>query len=146
MKKLYWAACTYLGMGLLAGVFYREFTKIYTGDGGQTQLNILHTHLLTLGMMFFLICLGLDYAFSLSSHRQFTAWFVLHNIALGWTITFMLINGIVHATNHGDAWSAAWSGLAGVGHILLTISFIMFFVILHKRIKVTQRRSSTPHS
>ena len=28
-----------------------------------------------------------------------------------------------------------WSGMAGLGHILLTIAFIMFFRILGKRIR-----------
>ena len=36
---------------------------------------------------------------------------------------------------NGDAWGPMWSGMAGLGHILLTIAFIMFFRILGKRIR-----------
>lgn len=45
MKKLYYSAVIYTVLGLLAGLFYRELTKAqdFTGD---TQLSVLHTHLL----------------------------------------------------------------------------------------------------
>lgn len=142
MKKLYWASCAYLALGLIAGVFYREFTKVFDGHGGETQLNTLHTHLLALGMMFFLICIALERAFTLSAHRRFSTWFILHNVALVWTIGFMVANGVVHAMNKDELWGPAWSGLAGVGHILLTVSFVMFFVILNKRIRVTEYQHS----
>ena len=134
MRKLYIAAATYLGFGLFAGVFYREWTRVF--DAVETsQLNTLHTHLLVLGTFFFLIALALEKLFSLSAHKSFNAWFIVHNIALVWTIGFMLANGIVHTTGNGDAWGAMWSGMAGLGHILLTIAFIMFFMILGKRIR-----------
>ena len=47
----------------------------------------------------------------------------------------MAANGIVHTMGNGDAWGPMWSGMAGLGHILLTIAFIMFFRILGKRIR-----------
>jgi hypothetical protein len=45
-------------LGVLSGLAYREFTKVkhFTGD---TQLSVLHTHLLALRMLFFLIVLVL---------------------------------------------------------------------------------------
>lgn len=142
MKKLYVAAVVYLILGLSAGVFYREFTRVFDGAGGSTQLNTLHTHLMSLGVLFFLIALLLERSFRLSAHPNFTLWFWLHNIALFWTIGFMTANGIVHATGNGDAWTAMWSGLAGVGHILLTVSFALFFVILGKRVRLAGYRDA----
>lgn len=134
MRKLYIAAATYLGLGLAAGVFYREWTRFFDAVE-SSQLNTLHTHLLTLGTLFFLIALGLERGFGLTAHKNFNAWFILHNVALAWTVGFMLANGIVHTMGHGDSWTAAFSGVAGLGHILLTISFVMFFVILGKRVR-----------
>lgn len=134
MRKIYYAAATYLGLGLIAGVFYREWTRFFDAVA-DSQLNTLHTHLLVLGTFFFLIVLGLEKLFRLSAHKSFDTWFILHNVALAWTIGFMVANGVVHTMGHGDAWTAMWSGLAGIGHILLTVSFVLFFVILNKRIR-----------
>lgn len=134
MRKIYIAAATYLGLGLAAGVFYREWTRFFDAVE-SSQLNTLHTHLLVLGTFFFLIVLALEKLFRLTAHKSFNAWFIVQNIALAWTIGFMLANGIVHTMGSGDAWGPMWSGMAGLGHILLTIAFIMFFVILSKRIR-----------
>lgn len=134
MRKLYIAAATYLGLGLAAGVFYREWTRFHDAVE-SSQLNTLHTHLLTLGTFFFLIALALEKLFALSAHKNFNLWFVLHNVALVWTIGFMVANGLVHTMGNGDSWGAAQSGIAGLGHILLTATFVMFFVILGKRIR-----------
>lgn len=74
MKKIYYAALSYLIAGLISGLFYRSFTRAndFTGD---SQLSVVHTHLLTLGMLFFLAVLALDKLFTLSNLRMFTAFF-----------------------------------------------------------------------
>ncbi len=56
MRKIYYAANTYMILGLAGGLYYRELTKLnhFTGDG---QLGLVHTHLLALGMLFFLVML-----------------------------------------------------------------------------------------
>lgn len=66
MKKLYVAALTYMILGLIAGLYYRELTKAYdfTGD---SQLSVVHTHLLALGMLFFLIVFGLEKLFGITA-------------------------------------------------------------------------------
>ncbi|WP_448852568.1 DUF2871 domain-containing protein [Corynebacterium sp. 335C] len=139
MRKIFIAAAVYLGLGLFAGVFYREFTRAADALGSTTQLNTLHTHLLVLGVFFFLIVLCLERLFQLTAHTWFNGWFIFHNVALAWTIGMMAANGIVHVTGNADSWTAMWSGIAGIGHILLTVSFIMFFVMLGKRLKVAER-------
>lgn len=74
MKKIYNAALAYLIAGLIAGIFYREITKAFNFTG-ITQLSVLHTHLLTLGMLFFLILIPIEKTFSLTRSRWFTAFF-----------------------------------------------------------------------
>ena len=68
IRASYYAAHTYVIVGVLSGLFYREFTKAkdFTGD---TQLALMHTHLLALGMLGFLIVLALDKQFRLSGTR-----------------------------------------------------------------------------
>nr|WP_120491576.1 DUF2871 domain-containing protein [Corynebacterium lactis] len=134
MRKLFTAAAVYLGLGLFAGLFYREFTRAMDFTE-QTQLNTLHTHLFVLGTFFFLIALGLDKAFNFSSLKGFSGWFVLHNVGIVWTIGFMVANGIVHVVSGPEAWGAMYAGMAGIGHIILTVSFIQFFVLLNKALK-----------
>lgn len=70
MKALYMAAIFYLFFGLVAGLFYREFTKLqHFPEAEYTQLNVAHTHLLALGFMLFLIFLALEKVFALSRQR-----------------------------------------------------------------------------
>ena len=52
MKKLYNAAFSYLIIGLLSGVFAREYSKAQ-GIKGSTMLQLVHTHVLVLGFVFF---------------------------------------------------------------------------------------------
>ncbi len=55
MKKLYNASFTYLIIGLLSGIFAREYGK-YKGILGSTLLNLLHTHTLVLGFFLLFNC------------------------------------------------------------------------------------------
>ena len=59
MNRLYYSAVLYTLLGLAAGLYYRELTKAqdFVGD---SQLSVVHTHLLALGMLFFLVVLALE--------------------------------------------------------------------------------------
>ena len=54
MKKYINLSLIYAISGLLAGLFYREFTK-WNGFTGVTTLGKVHTHLFMLGMFLFLL-------------------------------------------------------------------------------------------
>ena len=56
MKKYLYMSTTFLVLGLLSGIFYREFTK-FAGFEGSTVLSAVHSHLLILGFIFGLILL-----------------------------------------------------------------------------------------
>ncbi|MFD6158081.1 DUF2871 domain-containing protein [Nocardia sp. NPDC060256] len=131
MKKLYYAAHTYMIVGVVSGLFYRELTKWYdfTGD---TQLGVVHTHLLALGMLFHLIVLPLEKLFTLSTSKLFDWFFWVYNAGLALTVAVMTVHGI--QTVVGAETSAAISGVAGLGHIVLTVGLILFFINLGKRI------------
>lgn len=59
MKKLFYASFAWMVLGVLGGLFYREFTKLNDFPEGEfTQLGVVHTHLLTLGFIVLLVVLA----------------------------------------------------------------------------------------
>lgn len=51
----------------------------------------------------------------------------------------MVANGIVHVVSGPEAWGAMYSGIAGLGHIILTVGFVWFFMLLNKALKNRER-------
>lgn len=131
MKKIYYAALSYLAAGLASGLFYREFTKAADFTGGS-QLSLVHTHLLALGMLFFLAVLALDKLFNLSGLRMFNVFLWTYNTGLALTAAMMVLSGVL--TIQGITPSAAVAGIAGLGHIGLTAGLILLFITLGKRV------------
>ncbi|VYU02319.1 DUF2871 family protein [Clostridium tertium] len=134
MKKYFNLSTVYLVLGLAMGVFYREFTKINEFQGG-TVLSVVHTHALTLGFIFFIIVLLLEKNFTLSSIKGFKWWTILYNISLIYTLAALTARGIMQV-NGTDF--AGLSHIAGLGHVLLTIAFVWFVIIVNKAIKVSE--------
>lgn len=129
MKKLYFAALTYMILGLIAGLYYRELTKEYdfTGD---SQLSVVHTHLLTLGMLALLLVLALEKVFALTQTKQFIWFFWIYNAGIVVTVGMMVTHGTLTVTGHES--SEAIAGIAGMGHILLTIALVLLFMSLYQ--------------
>ncbi|MHC5248497.1 DUF2871 domain-containing protein [Enterococcus sp. LJL90] len=132
MKKLARVSMSYMILGLVFGVYYREFTK-FNDFTDKTQLSVLHTHTLILGMFFFLIVLLLEKNFQLSQHKNFKKFFIIYNIGLGVTLLMLLVHGTLTVLGYAD--SAAISGIAGLGHIIITIGLGFFFNVLFGSIK-----------
>ena len=134
MKALYRAAIFYLALGLISGVFYREFTRANNFPEGQfTQLSVTHTHLLALGFMMFLIFLALEKVFTFSRNKKlFNIFFWLYNAGLLTTVSMLILHGSM--TVLGKESGAAISGIAGLGHIMLTIALVIFVVLLGRAI------------
>lgn len=68
-------------LGLSAGLFYREFTKM-TNYTGWTPLSVMHTHALVLEMSRFLILLLFEKEFQLTKHKTFQSFYYLFNAGL----------------------------------------------------------------
>ncbi|AIJ33144.1 Protein of uncharacterised function (DUF2871) [Corynebacterium imitans] len=138
MTSLYRAAIAYLVLGLGAGLFYREFTKINDFPEGQfTQLGVTHTHLLTLGFIMFLIFLALEKVFEISRNQKlFTSFFWLYNLGVILTTAMMVWHGIL--TVKGEEPTAMISGIAGLGHIFITIALALFVTALGRAIKAAR--------
>lgn len=128
MQKSFAAFTAYLVLGLAAGLFYREFTKGRDVDG-FTQLAVAHTHLLALGMLVFLIILVVDKVFGLSGRRSFTWFFWLYNVGLLMTVAMMVVHGSLTVLGHATV-SPAITGIAGLGHVLITAGLACLVVTL----------------
>ena len=135
MKKIFNAAFTYMIIGVLAGLFYREFTKANDFPEGEfTQLGVVHTHLLTLGFIVLLIVLALDKVFGLSGTKLFSWFFWLYNVGVILTAGMMVWHGSL--TVLGQQSNAMIAGIAGLGHIALSVSLVLFFLALRKKVVV----------
>lgn len=132
-KKIYVALVTWVTVGLLAGLFYREFTK-YQGFTGWTQLKVAHTHFLALGVLALLAVLALEKLYRLSGSRAFGWFFVTWNAGLALTGTMMLVKGTMQVLGNPAADHAAIAGISGLGHITLTVAFVCLLVALKKRV------------
>ena len=134
------AAHVYMILGLVSGLAYRELTKIqhYTGD---TQLGLVHTHLLALGMLFFLIVLALEKMFTLTANRRlFAGFFWTYNSGLAVTIAAMVVHGTL--TVYGRNSNDAIAGISGLGHVALTVGLILLFVNLGRRLPRSTHEAS----
>lgn len=135
MKKLLNTAFVYAILGLISGVFYREFTKIYDYNG-NTALKSLHPHLFILGMMMFLILTIFNGMYHLTESKKFAPFYIVYNIGLVFTVIMLIIRGIVEvtATNLSSGLDHAISGMAGIGHIILSIGFVIMFLLLKETV------------
>ncbi|HOB19940.1 MAG TPA: DUF2871 domain-containing protein [Candidatus Atribacteria bacterium] len=135
MKKIARLSFFYSILGMLLGVFYREFTKInnYTEE---TVLSGLHTHILVLGLFFFLIVLLLEKSFGLTRHKHFSKFLVTYNIGLMLSVIMMAIRGCVEVLDLkiSSVMDSSITGIAGLSHIIMTIAYILFFLILLNRL------------
>ncbi|WP_394214839.1 DUF2871 domain-containing protein [Brachybacterium vulturis] len=138
MNRLLRTAFAYMILGLVSGLFYREYTRATDTLGVDSQLSTLHTHLLALGMLVFLLVLALDAVFSLSGSRSFTVFYWTYNIGLLVTVVMQAVRGVLTLDGQGPATtSAAIPDIAGLGHIVLTVGLVALFVAL--RAAVTER-------
>lgn len=131
MKKYFNLATFYLILGLIMGVFYREFTK-FNGFEGKTVLSIIHTHLLTLGFIFFILVLLLEKNFKLSENKGFKSWCIFYNVSLVYTVGTFTARGVLQVLGNDFA---GLNHIAGLGHALLGAALICFVVIVNKSIK-----------
>lgn len=132
MRALFIASFSYLIAGAAAGVYYREFTK-FTGFEGETQLSVVHTHLLSLGFMLLLIVLVLEKLFTLSGSALFGWFFWLFNAGLIISASVMIWHGTL--TVLGVEGSAMISGIAGLGHIAMTGGLVILMLALGRSLR-----------
>ena len=138
MKRYMDLALLYAVLAMAGGVFYREFTK-FNGFTGKTTLGVVHTHYFLLGMMFFLLLLLLEKSFSFTGAKTGRI-LMAYQAGLNLTAVMFVVRGVtqVLGTVLSAGMSAAISGIAGIGHILLGISLVL--VLMQVRRSVSAAR------
>lgn len=135
MKRYGNMALIYAVLAMVGGVFYREFTK-FNGFIGETTLSVVHTHYFLLGMFMALVLLLLEKSLSFGNGKTGKI-LVGYHIGLNLTAVMLLVRGICQtlAVELSSGMSAAISGMAGLGHIVLGISLVLLLVQIKKSIK-----------
>lgn len=134
VNKLFTSAAVWTGLGLASGLFYREFTR-QRDFAGFTQLAVAHTHALALGTTILLVVLALTKVFALHADRRLHLFLLFWNIGLGLTFVMMLVKGSLQVTGAAFADSPMIAGISGLGHMILTGAFVLFFLILRRAVK-----------
>ena len=138
MKRYMNAALLYAILAMAGGVFYREFTK-FNGFTGKTTLSVVHTHYFLLGMVFFLALLLLEKSFSFTGAKTGRVLAVYHaglNLAAVMLVVRGVVQVLVPALSSGM--SAAISGIAGIGHILLGVSMVLLLVQVKRAVSAAK--------
>ena len=133
MKKYLNVSLIYAIAAMVGGVFYREFTKI-KGFEGITVLGKVHTHLFMLGMLLFIVISLFAAHNKLEDIKLFRIFLWIYNSGLILTVIMMVVRGIteVLGTPLTKGASAAISGIAGIGHIILSAGIILLIISLKK--------------
>ena len=128
----------YAVFAMIGGVFYREFTK-FNGFTAKTTLGVVHTHYFMLGMVFFLLLLLLEKSFSFTGAKTGRI-LIIYQIGLNLTAMMFVVRGVtqVLGTALSSSMSAAISGIAGIGHILLGVSLVL--VLMQVRRSVSEAK------
>lgn len=135
MKKLVKTAFIYAIIAMICGVIYREGGRFLELTEPNTW-SFTHTHFFVLGMFFFLIVVILEKEFSLTKDKKFKAFYIIYNIGLIITGIMLWMRGIADITeSFYNSYDKMISGISGIGHILLGIGIILFFIILNNKIK-----------
>jgi len=78
---------------------------------------------------------------ALHTRRSFTIFFWVYNAGLALTVVMMLVRGLLTLDGQAPAdTSAAIPGMAGLGHILLTVGLIALFMAIREGIGERQER------
>lgn len=131
INKLYYTALIYTILGLAEGVYSREIIKMMKFKG-ESMLSFIHPHVFTLGTIFFLVVIILEKLFVLSKSELFRLFFWVYNIGLIWTAVMMAVHGTMTVMKMNVGVGVA--RIAGIGHIILALGFILFFICLKKRL------------
>lgn len=138
MKRYINSALVYAILAMAGGVFYREFTK-FSGYTAKTTLSVVHTHYFLLGMVFFLLLLLLEKSFAFTGTKTGRA-LVVYHIGLNLTAVMLVVRGVTQVleTALSSGMSAAISGMAGIGHILLGVSMVLLLVQIKRAVSAHQ--------
>lgn len=98
----------------------------------------MHTHALALGTLMLLIVLGLSVALKLTAHKLMRPFLIVWNAGLVITVGMLAYKGFLQVQGASWADSAALAGVAGLGHITLTVGFVILLVMIGSGVRAVQ--------
>ena len=138
MKRYMNLSLVYAVLAMVGGVFYREFTK-FNGFTGKTTLGVVHPHYFLLGMVFFLLLLLLEKNFGFTGPKTGRV-LIAYQVGLNLTTVMLVVRGVtqVLGTSLSSGMTAAISGMAGIGHIILGVSLVMLLVQIRRSVAAAE--------
>lgn len=139
MKKMYWISLAYVVFGLVAGLLNHE-VAYWTNFTGESAMSVVHPHAILLGGLVFLLLPLFMKSFAVEKQKSFQVFLWMYNIGLIITLGFMTARGISQllVMPFPNFWDHMVGGLAGIGHIILTVGLGFLF---HALIKSAHERS-----
>ena len=133
MKKYINIAFVYTVLGIISGVFYREFTK-FNNFTSKTTLAFTHLHLIALGGLVFLIVALFSCVSDLTLQKEFKTFMKFYNVGLANMVIMLYVRGIIQVLliDTNKMMNASISGFAGIAHIIFTIGIVYLFLALRK--------------
>lgn len=131
MKKYINLSFIYFIFAMIAGVFYREYTK-FVGFTDRSSLSLVHGHLLALGMIMFLIVALFSMKFDFKNNKKIKLFYKIYNPGVILTAVMLFIRGMVQVNNTviSKGLDASISGISGIGHLLLLLGLVFMFLAL----------------
>lgn len=138
MKRYMNLSLVYAVLAMVGGVFYREFTK-FNGFTGKTTLGVVHPHYFMLGMVFFLLLLLLEKNFGFTGPKTGRV-LIAYQVGLNLTTVMFVVRGVtqVLGTSLSSGMTAAISGMAGIGHIILGVSLAVLLVQIRRSVAAAE--------
>ncbi len=138
MKRYMNLSLVYAVLTMVGGVFYREFTK-FNGFTGKTTLGVVHPHYFLLGMVFFLLLLLLEKNFGFTGPKTGRV-LIAYQMGLNLTTVMFVVRGVtqVLGTSLSSGMTAAISGMAGIGHIILGVSLVVLLVQIRRSVAAAE--------
>lgn len=138
MKRYMNLSLVYAVLAMVGGVFYREFTK-FNGFTGKTTLGVVHPHYFLLGMVFFLLLLLLEKNFGFTGPKTGRV-LIAYQVGLNLTTVMFVVRGVtqVLGTSLSSGMTAAISGMAGIGHIILGVSLVVLLVQIWRSVAAAE--------
>ncbi len=135
-KRIIEVSFIYLIFGLVSGIFYREFTKVYAFTG-ETKLSKLHVHSFTLGSIALLVLFIIFLLIKKDNPEimdKFKRPFAIWNIGLVLMLAIFMIKGIIEVLGYryDNVTLASVAGISGLSHIVLSIAMIWSFRLILK--------------
>lgn len=138
MKRYMNLSLVYAVLAMVGGVFYREFTK-FNGFTGKTTLGVVHPHYFLLGMVFFLLLLLMEKNFGFTGPKTGRV-LAAYQVGLNLTTVMLVVRGVtqVLGTSLSSGMTAAISGMAGIGHIILGVSLVVLLVQIRRSVAAAE--------